>query len=221
MSTLVSIQSTDLITNSRADINGNFSALNTDKLETSVLDTDTTLAANSDSKVPTQKAVKAYVDAQGFSDASTTVKGVVEEATEAEVLAGTTTGSTGARLFVNPSTQYRAKFPVSTAFSGTSPTSYTDLDLSSIVGARSSVVLLKVVAGTVTVAFHFRKNGESGADHTIDTSSHASRTGLLETTDVGYVMVVTDSAGVVEWFTTQGGVGQASTTCTITVEAYW
>lgn len=38
------------------------------------------------------------------SDASTTVKGVVEEATQAEVDAGTGTGSTGARLFVNPST---------------------------------------------------------------------------------------------------------------------
>ncbi|MBK9580262.1 MAG: hypothetical protein IPO40_24620 [Fibrobacteres bacterium] len=61
MSTLTTIQSTDLITNSRADINGNFSALNADKMETSVLDTDTTLAANSDSKVATQKAVKAYI----------------------------------------------------------------------------------------------------------------------------------------------------------------
>lgn len=63
MSILTTIQSTDLITNSRSDINDNFSALNTDKMETSVLDTDTTLAADSDSKVPTQKAVKAYVDA--------------------------------------------------------------------------------------------------------------------------------------------------------------
>lgn len=38
------------------------------------------------------------------ADASTTVKGVVEEATQAEVIAGTATGGTGARLFVNPST---------------------------------------------------------------------------------------------------------------------
>lgn len=37
--------------------------------------------------------------------ASTTVAGVVEEATLAEVLAGTAAGATGARLFVNPSTQ--------------------------------------------------------------------------------------------------------------------
>ncbi len=65
MSTLVTIQASDLITNSRADINSNFSALNTDKVETSAIDTDTTLAANSDSKVASQKAIKAYVDALG------------------------------------------------------------------------------------------------------------------------------------------------------------
>jgi len=37
--------------------------------------------------------------------ASTTQRGVVEEATQSEVDAGTATGATGARLFVNPSTQ--------------------------------------------------------------------------------------------------------------------
>lgn len=37
------------------------------------------------------------------SDASTSVKGVVEEGTQAEVDAGTAAGGTGARLFVNPS----------------------------------------------------------------------------------------------------------------------
>lgn len=68
MSTLTTIQSTDLITNSRANLNDNFAALNADKLETSVLDSDTTLAANSDSKVATQKAVKAYIDGNGNTD---------------------------------------------------------------------------------------------------------------------------------------------------------
>ena len=38
------------------------------------------------------------------ADASTTVKGVVEEATQGETNAGTAVGGTGARLFVNPST---------------------------------------------------------------------------------------------------------------------
>lgn len=63
MSTITTIQSTDVIANSRTDINTNFSNLNTDKIETSYLDTDTALAANSDTKIATQKAVKAYADA--------------------------------------------------------------------------------------------------------------------------------------------------------------
>ncbi len=63
MATIVTIQGTDLITNSRTDINTNFSNLNADKIETSTLDTDTALAANSDAKIATQKAVKTYIDA--------------------------------------------------------------------------------------------------------------------------------------------------------------
>lgn len=104
MASITTIQSTDLISNSRTDINTNFSNLNTDKIETSVLDTDTTLASNSDAKVPTQKAVKTYIDTRGNVNASTSERGVVEEATQAEVDAGTAVGATGARLFVNPST---------------------------------------------------------------------------------------------------------------------
>jgi len=50
-----------------------------------------------------QIATKKYVDdvaLAGAPDASTTTKGVVEEATEAEVNAGTATGGTGARLYI-------------------------------------------------------------------------------------------------------------------------
>lgn len=65
MATITTIDATDLISDSRADINTNFANLNSDKIETSVLDTDTALAANSDAKVATQKAVKAYIDALG------------------------------------------------------------------------------------------------------------------------------------------------------------
>lgn len=52
-------------------------------------------------------ANKFYVDnvaVAGAPNASTTVKGIVQEATQAQVTAGTAVGSTGARLFVNPST---------------------------------------------------------------------------------------------------------------------
>lgn len=65
MTTIVTINAGDQISNSRADLNTNFANLNADKIETSYLDTDTTLAANSDARVATQKAVKAYVDATG------------------------------------------------------------------------------------------------------------------------------------------------------------
>jgi len=68
MSILTTIASGDLITDSRAVVDNNFSALNTDKIETSVLDTDTTLSANSDTKVATQRAVKLYIDAGGTAD---------------------------------------------------------------------------------------------------------------------------------------------------------
>jgi len=65
MATIVTIGASDVIANSRADLNTNFANLNSDKIETSVIDTDSALAANSDSKIPSQKAVKAYVDAGG------------------------------------------------------------------------------------------------------------------------------------------------------------
>lgn len=103
MSTITVIQAADLITNSRANLNDNFAALNTDKLETSVLDTDTTLAANSDSKVATQKAVKAYVDAGGNTNASVSQRGLVQEAIQDDIDTSTDTGSSGARLFITPS----------------------------------------------------------------------------------------------------------------------
>lgn len=102
MSTITTINGTDVISTSRTTINTNFSNLNTDKIETSYLDTDTALTANSDSKIATQKAVKAYVDAGGNQNASTTQRGIVEEATSAEMIAGTGAGGSGARLFINP-----------------------------------------------------------------------------------------------------------------------
>lgn len=52
-----------------------------------------------------QFATKYYADSltyAGAPDANTTVKGIVEEATNAEFIAGTGTGGTGARLFVSP-----------------------------------------------------------------------------------------------------------------------
>ena len=103
MATIITINASDNISDSREDLNANFVALNSDKIETSVIDTDTALAADSDAKIPSQKAVKAYIDTSGGANASTIARGIVEEATAAEVLAETAAGATGARLFINPS----------------------------------------------------------------------------------------------------------------------
>lgn len=60
---ITTINGTDVISTSRTTINSNFSSLNSNKIETDTLDTDNTLSANSDAKLATQKATKAYVDA--------------------------------------------------------------------------------------------------------------------------------------------------------------
>lgn len=52
-------------------------------------------------------ATKGYVDGvatSGAANANTATKGLVQEATGAQIVAGTATGTTGARLFINPST---------------------------------------------------------------------------------------------------------------------
>ena len=104
MTTINTLLGSDTITSSRTVINTNFSNLNTDKEEISNKSTDTALTANSDTLYPTQKAVKAYVDGVGVANATATVRGVVEVATQAEVDAGTATGATGASLVVTPAT---------------------------------------------------------------------------------------------------------------------
>jgi len=73
MATITTLGTGDSGSVSRTTINDNFTNLNTDKLETSYLDTDITLAADSDTKVATQKATKAYVDAQSLSSFESTV----------------------------------------------------------------------------------------------------------------------------------------------------
>lgn len=146
-------------------------------METSVLDTDTALTANSDSKVATQKAVKAYVDAGGNVNASTTTKGIVEEATDAEITAGTATGGTGAKLFVTPpklNTQidaklasympcYQQKFATSTkeALTATEWTS----------GSNASGSVLYIMPNTLGLLYRYERDSMSGMyfeTHAID-----------------------------------------------------
>ena len=75
---------------------------------TTTLDSAVPLGYDGTASITTanQLATKAYVDGvavAGAPNASTTVKGIVQEATQAQYLAKTAVGSTGAELYVNPS----------------------------------------------------------------------------------------------------------------------
>ena len=71
MSDITVIDETNIVANSRADINENFANLNSDKIETSVLDASGSLTSDSDAKIATQKATKTYVDGKGGTPALT------------------------------------------------------------------------------------------------------------------------------------------------------
>lgn len=125
-----------------------------------------------------------------------------------------------------PTSFKRAIFDTTQVFSGTAVgTTFVDLDLSSVVGAKQRVVLLRcqntsTSGGGSTSAFYFKKKGESGTLPTSDigvssvsiTSSPATGT----TTDIGYVIVPTDSNGKVQWATSRN-----DQNVVVNVEAYW
>lgn len=203
MSSITSLTGSTPVTTAGAAtiINTNFSNLNTDKIETSVLDTDTALTANSDTKIATQKAVKAYVDSGGVANASETVKGLVEEATDAEIAAGTATGSTGARLYINPSKQYGAKFSDTDIYESlTEPSTWTDLDLSSVVGVKQKMVMLKVSnqATDITSVYAFRPKSDTGEYYNSAGANNLTNIALTANTSATTI-VKTDTNGVIQW----------------------
>jgi len=129
MASITALTTSTTAANSMPIINTNFTNLNTDKAEiggqtfTGAVDfsgtTNSGLKVNSlttverDALTPANGMIiynttdtefefyeaGSWVDLAGVSDASTTVKGVVEEATDAELAAGTAAGGTSARLF--------------------------------------------------------------------------------------------------------------------------
>lgn len=160
MATITTINASDQITNSRTVINTNFANLNSDKIETSVIDTDTAMAANSDVKIPSQKAVKTYVDTQGGANASETVRGIVEEATDAEVTAGTATGATGAKLVVTP-----AKLATLLANYATTPVYKNGLTSKNLSDASAGQTIAHGLGkAPKRIIFHATYSGNSGAD---------------------------------------------------------
>lgn len=182
MSEITTLNSGDSGPVSRGVLNTNLANLNADKIETSVISTDGTLASNSDAKLPSEKAVKAYVD----TEISNTVL---------------------------------TNFSNTEVFNGTAPVAWTDLDLSSVIGATTRVVLLKLYDSSAVSSYYLRPNGDAGgydlpSPGTVGVGVQATR---LTSTGGNAQMLIckTDSAGVIEHYGSGGG------TVKIAVLAYW
>lgn len=90
-----------------------------------------------------------------------------------------------------------------TSLAGTEPTTWTDLNLSSIIGTTQKVVLLKLVSTGSARLFAFRTNGDTAEyhDHTSANSAAMIKTDAVSanTSSAGTAIVKTDASGVIEW----------------------
>lgn len=153
-------------------------------------------------------------------DALTNVKGLIiynSTTGQVEESDGSTWRSVGQGILTThaatPNAHHTLSFPNTQVFSGTAPGSYTDLDLSSVVGVNPALVLLRVtITDAGNESFAFRKNGETLSNYAIYSNGYIHN---LASTQFGYVWVVTDANGVIEW---ASGAGTHATT--INVEAF-
>jgi hypothetical protein len=113
--------------------------------------------------------------------------------------------------FATPSVGATISFPGSQVFNGTAPNTWTDLNLSSYVGSNSALVFLRIRNNSVTTtSFMFRKNGA-----TQESDDNTPNRFGLEGYHEAYVVMVTDTAGIIEWASSNSGI-----TATIWLEAY-
>lgn len=126
------------------------------------------------------------------------------------------TVTSGVPTWEDPGAAGGTNFADTSVFSGSAPSTYTDLDLSAVTGATQRMAYLRVDGGAAGGHFVFRENGTTtDQDDGSGAMISISRTGNVASGESAFVLVKTDSAGVIEWF-------NASTpTCTVSVEAYW
>ena len=91
-------------------------------------------------------------------------------------------------------------------FDDTSPTTYQDLDLSSIVGSNRALVFIRCWSSD-RVVIYFRENGDtvpfSRTDPGINIcdAANACQISIDNANAMGYAMIETDASGVIEWET--------------------
>jgi len=110
-----------------------------------------------------------------------------------------------------------AVFDTTMVFTGTSPTSFTDLDLSSVIGANQKMVQLVIHNAN---RHHFVQRNGTSRSFSLNTSVQPGGTQYYRTQNIGggaacTVVVATDTSGVIEW-ATNGGIDTQ-----IYLEAYW
>jgi len=102
-------------------------------------------------------------------------------------------------------------------FSGTSPDgAWVDLNLAGTIGAKPSLVILKVSCGFAFGALAVRKNGDTDNHHS-NTAPEAGGAALIDDGSVPTYMILvvaTDDAGIIEWKTSN------DQTFTIDIVAY-
>jgi len=100
-------------------------------------------------------------------------------------------------------------------YTGALVNSWTDLDLSAVIGVAAKVVILKVkTTGAAGNAdnIRFRCNGDAD-DHDADSAANYI---VMDGEGFGLIICYTDSNGVLEWTS-----NETDSTCTIDVVSYW
>jgi len=111
-----------------------------------------------------------------------------------------------------------ANFTVSGAevFNGSSPTTWTDLDLSGTVGVNSALVILRIESATDMNATAVRQNGDTADYYNVSAEASAYGVALAHHDSTASLVLITttDTAGVIEWIT------ESTQTVTVDIIAY-
>ncbi len=104
--------------------------------------------------------------------------------------------------FANPSIVPPAVIIVETqVFNGASPVAWTDLDLSGVIGAQPTQVILKFNSSTGYKNVGVRKNGDTDNFYEVLTGSGKglALTDSLASSGHAVLLCLTDPAGIIEW----------------------
>jgi len=176
-------------------------------------DTAVTTAKIADSNVTTAKIADSAVAFAKLDD-------VIDDDTMATASATTLATSESIKAYVDTTAQSEAQ-TAAMQYSGATGTislsnSYTDLDLSSVVGSNRAMVMIEFIGTGSAASSFFRTKGSSVDAYSAGSNSGWGSTGLLLATGYGgTIAIITDANGVI-----QHRSPLVSSTANYTVQAY-